>query len=99
MEYTINNKENDIDWNASGDARILQNVSNILNLFQNEVPYDRLRGRNTDNLDSTQETLVNKIIEETYDLIKTYETRVTVNDVKASIDNGELNLEVVVDID
>ena len=99
MEYTVTNESSQIDWNASGDDRILQNVNNILNTFQNEIPYDRLCGRNPDNLDSSTERMINNIIEETYDLIANYETRVTVKDVKAAIDNGELKLEVVVDID
>ncbi|NFN19539.1 hypothetical protein FDB65_14800 [Clostridium botulinum] len=81
MTYEVYSNQSYINWNAKGDERILQNVSNILNTIKYELPYDRLMGRNPDNLDKPFNKIRNKLIEETYDLINTYETRVNVKEV------------------
>ncbi len=81
MTYEVYSNQSYINWNAKGDERILQNVSNILNTLKYELPYDRLMGRNPDNLDKPLNKIRNKLIEETYDLINTYETRVNVKEV------------------
>lgn len=96
MDYTVSSSDL-INWNAKGNERILQNVNNIINTIKNEVPYDRLMGRDPKNIDQTNKNR-NALIEETYDLIQTYETRVTVKSV--SIDNiNNLEIKVVVSID
>ncbi|WP_061312813.1 hypothetical protein [Clostridium botulinum] len=106
MEYTVKSDTNLINWNAKGDERILQNVNNILNIVKYEVPYDRLMGRNPKNLDGVLEKNKVALIEETYDLINTYETRATVKNVeiefKESDDNKDIKIpfiKVVVTID
>ncbi|ACD52939.1 hypothetical protein ACTFIN_17245 [Clostridium cagae] len=106
MEYTVKSDTNLINWNAKGDERILQNVNNILNIVKYEVPYDRLMGRNPKNLDGVLEKNKAALIEETYDLINTYETRATVKNVeiefKESDDNKDIKIpfiKVVVTID
>lgn len=81
MTYEVYSNQNYINWNAKGDERILQNVSNILNTLKYELPYDRLMGRNPDNLDKPLNKIQNKLIEETYDLISTYETRANIKEV------------------
>ncbi len=81
MTYEVYSNQNYINWNAKGDERILQNVSNILNTLKYELPYDRLMGRNPDNLDKPLNKIRNKLIEETYDLINTYETRANIKEV------------------
>ncbi|NFH90891.1 hypothetical protein FDA33_11890 [Clostridium botulinum] len=81
MTYEVYSNQSYINWNAKGDERILQNVSNILNTLKYELPYDRLMGRNPDNLDKPLNKIQNKLIEETYDLINTYETRANVKEV------------------
>ncbi|NFG24851.1 UNVERIFIED_ORG: hypothetical protein B2H98_08915 [Clostridium botulinum] len=81
MIYEVYSNQSYINWNAKGDGRILQNVSNILNTLKYELPYDRLMGRNPDNLDKPLNKIRNKLIEETYDLINTYETRANVKEV------------------
>ncbi|MBN1045456.1 hypothetical protein DVW08_08805 [Clostridium botulinum] len=81
MTYEVYSNQSYINWNAKGDERILQNVSNILNTLKYELPYDRLMGRNPDNLDKPLNKIQNKLIEETYDLINTYETRANIKEV------------------
>ncbi|NRT90087.1 hypothetical protein [Clostridium beijerinckii] len=99
MDYTISSDQRLIDWNAKGNARILQNVNNILNTMQYEVPYDRLMGRNPKNLDGDFEKNKAVLIEETYDLINDYETRATVKSVtieyKESEDNKNIKIPVI----
>lgn len=96
MNYIIKSSDL-IDWNAKGNKRILQNVNNIINTIKDEVPYDRLRGRDPKNVDKTNKNR-NALIEETYDLIKTYEPRVTVRSVEIE-ENENLIIKVVVSID
>lgn len=96
MEYEVYSNKNYLNWNAKGDERIIQNVNTILNTFKDEVPYDRLMGRNPDNLDKPLEKVKNKIIEETYDLVNTYETRVTVKEVNIIYEVDENNNKIPV---
>lgn len=96
MDYTVRSSDL-IDWNAKGNKRILQNVNNIINTIQDEVPYDRLRGRNPKNVDKTNKNR-NALIEETYDLIRTYEPRAIVKSVEIE-DVQNLAIKVVVSID
>ncbi|GEQ15707.1 hypothetical protein [Clostridium butyricum] len=97
MEYEVYSNKNYLNWNAKGDERIIQNVNTILNTFKDEVPYDRLMGRNPDNLDKPLEKVKNKIIEETYDLVNTYETRVKVKEVNIvyEIDDNNSKIPVI----
>ncbi|MBY6931024.1 hypothetical protein JW813_09320 [Clostridium botulinum] len=103
MTYEVYSNQSYINWNAKGDERILQNVSNILNTLKYELPYDRLMGRNPDNLDKPLNKIKNKLIEETYDLINTYETRANVKEVDIIYeknDNGDNipTIKVVIEI-
>lgn len=97
MDYIVKSSDL-IDWNVKGNNRILQNVNNILNTIKNEVPYDRLMGRDPKNIDKIGVKNRNSLIEETYDLIKTYEPRVTVKSVEIE-DIQNLEIKVVVSID
>ncbi|NFO10920.1 hypothetical protein FDB29_07320 [Clostridium botulinum] len=94
MEYTVKSDTNLINWNAKGDERILQNVNNILNIVKYEVPYDRLMGRNPKNLDGVLEKNKAALIEETYDLINTYETRATVKNVEIEFNESDDNKDI-----
>jgi len=96
MDYIVKSSDL-IDWNAKGNKRILQNINNIINTVKNEVPYDRLMGRDPKNIDKTNKNR-NALIEETYDLIKTYEPRATVKSVEIE-DIKNLEIKVVITID
>ena len=96
MKYTINSNEQLINWNAKGRERIAQNVNNILNTLQNEVPYLRSMGRNPENIDSITTKTRYALTEETYDLINEYEPRALVKSVQ--IEEGETpNIKVVIE--
>lgn len=98
MKYVVNSNDKLINWNAKGTERILQNINNVLNTIKYEVPYDRLMGRNPENLDGVLAKKKNILIEETYDLINTYEPRAKVNSVEIK-EGDNLEIKVVVSID
>ncbi len=97
MEYIVSNEQL-INWSAKGNERILQNVNNILNTIQFEVPYSRKMGRNPKNIDSITAKTRYALIEETYDLIEKYEPRAVVKDVKIENINNPI-IKVVVEIE
>lgn len=98
MDYTVSSNNELINWNAKGNDRILQNINNILNTIMYEVPYDRLMGRDPKNLDAKLEVRKAALIEETYNLIATYEQRATVKSVTIDDINNPV-IKVVVSID
>ena len=96
MQYEVYSNKNNINWNSKGKDRILQNVNNILNTIKYELPYDRLLGRDPDNLDKPLNKSRNKIIEETYELIDTYEPRAKVNSVDMYYEKNEFEENILI---
>ncbi|WP_195940964.1 hypothetical protein [Romboutsia sp. 1001713B170131_170501_G6] len=100
MLYNINSNKSYINWNATDDERIIQNIINILNTVRYEVAYDRVMGRNPENLDRNFLDVQSLLISETYDLIEEYEPRAKIKNVFVKqLPNGEIDIEVVVDIE
>ena len=98
--YTINSCNNNINWNAKGNERIIQNINNILNTIQYEVAYDRVFGRNPEFLDKNFNDIKGLLIAETFDLINEYEPRATILNVDCNqLESGEIEIKVVVDIE
>lgn len=98
MEYTLTTKSN-LNWNAKGQERIVQNVANILSTYTNEVAYSRSLGRNSDNIDLPLDDYIPRIIEETFDLIQEYEPRASIKDIEfIGIEDNIPVLKVVIDI-
>lgn len=88
-----------INWNATGHERILQNVINILNTFKYEIAYDRLFGRDSENIDKPFNQSKDLIIAEMYELINEYEPRVNIKNISVFKDSDEIIIKVVVDIE
>lgn len=100
MIFNISSRNSNINWNAQGDERIAQNVVNILNTVQYEVAYDRVMGRNSNNLDRNFKEVESLLIAETYDLIEEYEPRAKVINVLVNqLENGEIDIRAVIDIE
>lgn len=101
MVYTIDtSKENDIDWTAKGHQRIVQNVANLISTWRYEVGYDRTKGLDP----SIKDLPINKAsalyVAEVFRIVETYEPRAKVISViPISSENGEMDFEVVIDID
>lgn len=97
-QYTIYSNQ-ELNWNAKGQERILQNVINILNTYRYEVAFDRVFGRNTDNIDRPNNEVIQNLIAETYELIEQYEPRAKVVEVNIYMnEEGEPVTKVVLEV-
>ena len=100
MEYVIDTASDSLNWNASGDERIIQNVLNIIRTHRYEVAYDRTRGINPTVLDKPLETAVMLYTAEIYRVVELYEPRAAVGKVEfTGVDtDGNMQFRVVLDI-
>ena len=79
---------------SSGNGAPQQCVANLLNLFQYEVPYARLKGMDPKLIDMSQDEATYKAKNHAAWLIGNYEPRVTINDIKTGFDeNGKLTVK------
>ena len=69
---------------AFGNGKPQQCVANLLNLYQYEVPYARLKGMDPSIIDTPTDDAESAVINHVSTLIENYEPRVTVNDIKIS---------------
>lgn len=101
MQVTINtSRPLAIDWSATGQAEIIQNVFTLVTTQTYEVAYDRTLGIPGSYSDLPAPEAVPLIISRIYDLIETREPRATVVDViyNGASQDGELIFEVVIDV-
>lgn len=99
MIYKISSADEILDWNATGNDRIIQNVLNIIRTKKYEVPFMRLMGINPDYIDEAisgyRADLVNDVVEN----INAYESRVTVLNVDISVNNPNGDIEITVELE
>lgn len=69
---------------AKGNGSPQQCVANLINLFQYEVPYARLKGMDPSIVDTPTENAETATKNHVSALIENYEPRVTVNDIGIS---------------
>ena len=69
---------------ANGNGSPQQCVANLLNLYQYEVPYARLKGMDPSIIDLPREEAEVTAKNHASWLIETYEPRVTLNDINVS---------------
>ena len=69
---------------AKGNGSAQQCVANLLNLYQYEVPYARLKGMDPSIIDLPKEEAEVNAKNHASWLIETYEPRVTINDITVS---------------
>lgn len=101
MQYEIDtSKPINLNWNAKGDERILQNVINLINTWKYEVAYNRNKGIETSIVDKTHDVSAALYVAEVFRVVGEYEPRATVKEVKyvGVDDNGNMQFKVVVDI-
>ncbi|WP_207642818.1 hypothetical protein [Niameybacter massiliensis] len=93
-------QRNDLNWNAKGVERKLQNIRTLLNTWRYEVAYDRTKGLDPSILDLPKDEAIALYISEVYRMIETYEEDVVIKSVKfISIDEeGHMAFKVVVEI-
>ena len=73
---------------ANGNGTPQQCVANLVNLFQYEVPFARLKGMDPSIVDSTTDDAEVAAKNHVSWLIESYEPRVTLNDVEISYTEG-----------
>lgn len=90
----------ELNWNAAGDERVIQNIRNLISTWRYEVAYDRTKGLNPKILDMPADSAQALYISEIYRLVETYEPSARIEDVKllAIIPDGQIEVKVVVEI-
>jgi phage baseplate assembly protein W len=101
MEYVIDtSKLSNINWGATGDERILQNINNLISTFKLEVAYDRDKGIDGGLIDKPKDIAAAYYTSEVFRVVQEYEPRATVKEVQLTKvdENGNMQFKVVVDI-
>lgn len=101
MTYEIDTSQpTELNWNASGDERIIQNIRNLISTWRYEVAYNRVKGLDPRILDMPAESAQALYIAEIYRLVGTYEPNATIKDVKLLAINydGQIDVKVVVEL-
>lgn len=98
--YTIDTSDPNLDWKASGDERIVQNVLNLIRTFRYEVGYDRTRGINPAVIDKPMQEAAALYTSEIFRVIDLYEPRASVNSVNfIDVDlEGNMQFKVAIEI-
>jgi len=89
-----------LDWTATGNARKIQNVLNLISTWRYEVGYDRTKGLDPTILDRPALEAKAMYTAEIYRLIQTYATDVTLKNVNVSAisSEGDIEAKVVIEI-
>lgn len=102
MVYSFNTSDsNNLNWEATGALRTLQNVKNLITTWRYEVSYDRTKGLDPSILEKPRDEAIALYISEVYRLVETHEpnaTVVSVTPISADAE-GNIDLKVVIDID
>lgn len=79
--------------------RIQKNVSNLLSIYENEVPFDRMIGLNPDWIDKPITEITSDLLTEMEDLIEEKEPRaqISIEDVLQKAFEGQVQIGVVID--
>ena len=100
MIVTISSNDNTLNWTATGDERIVQNVLNIIRTRMYEVPFMRDFGINEDYIDSHHGEINAVFLEHITALINENEPRANVVDVRVSScdENGDYVISVDLEV-
>lgn len=102
MQVIINTStDNVLDWGATGENRIIQNIFSLLKTYKYEIAYDRTLGLTGKFIDKPLDQAVAIAIAEIYELISLREPRTKIINVQhIGIDNdGNMQFKVVIDIE
>lgn len=100
MIYTIDTSDPNLNWQASGDERIIQNVLNLIRTFRYEVGYDRTRGINPAVIDKPLQEASALYTSEIFRVVDLYEPRATVRSIKhtGTDEEGNMQFKVAIEI-
>ena len=98
MIYKIkSNDERIMNWNATGEERIVQNVLNIIRTRKYEIPFNRQMGINPDYIDDSIENNRADIINDVYNNIEKYESNVEI--LKVEIESSDTNGDIIIAVE
>lgn len=87
-----------LDWRAEGNARLVQNVRNIIRIWQGEAAFNRPMGVNREALGKPIDIAATYLKEQIAENIAAYEPDVSVLEVNVYSDEvGRLRVEVEID--
>ena len=87
-----------INWAATGEDRIAQNVRNLINTFRYEIPYHRTMGVPGSLIDRPANDLMEEARVDIAQMLAVYEPRAAVKDVLCSLSSGgNVEIEVVME--
>jgi Gene 25-like lysozyme. len=101
MEYVLDtSRRNNLNWNATGNERIIQNVNNIINTWKYEVAFNREMGILSEVIDNPKDSAAALYISEIYRVVAEFEPRAKVKEVEFidSDQNGNMQFKVVINI-
>ena len=99
MIVTISSKDQNINWDAQGQERIIENARNIIRTKRYEVPFMRDMGLNPDFIDCSANELIENISSDVVETLEIYESRVTVLDVTVEDLDENGNYTIVLDLE
>lgn len=99
MLMTVKNDMRGMDWGAAGNARIAQNVLNLINTYRYEVAYNRTMGIDPALIDRPSPAAIAQLKVDIADLVARYEPRATLKTIHCAVsDSGNIETEVVIEV-
>lgn len=100
MIITVSSNDSSLNWTATGNERIVQNVLNIIRTRTYEVPFMRDLGINEDYIDSRHGEMNTDFIGHVTEVINEYEPRANVVDARVSScdENGDYIISVDLEV-
>lgn len=99
MRYLVTNERRALDWNATGDALLLQNLSNLLRSWTGEIPFLYEAGMYAGLQDMATPAAEALLVTEVHRLFDYYAGRVDIEDVRITRESEGVRIEVEIEVD
>ena len=99
MKVTVHSNDDSLNWGATGDERIVQNVRNILRTRPYEVPFMRDLGVNPDYITAAPRQIKTEFTSHVADVIKAHEPRANVLSVEVESFDENGNYVIAVELE
>ena len=99
MIYTVSSRNTTINWDATDEERIVQNVLNLIRTRKREISFIPDAGLEPDNIDNLMSRIKQDIEYEVIKLIEDYEYRAEVLSVTVDLVTENGDMEIVVELE
>ena len=99
MIYTLSSRNTIINWDATDEERIAQNVLNLIRTRKREISFIPDAGLEPDNIDNLMNRIKQSIEYEVLELIENYENRAEVLSVTVDSVTEDGEMEIVVELE